>query len=166
MTHTTNDLNPALITYIIDRKYPLYKQQYGDDLYSYGLQALHNADAKFDATRTNKPFKYFATCCIIRTLSTYIRDRIHKIDKYITYTDDLKYYGSLKEDTTLHIDNKIMVENLLKHLTPTERKLITYIYYYGFPIKKIAKKLKYPYHRLVIAHRKAIEKLKNIQKEL
>lgn len=157
---TQNDLNPALITYIIDRKYPLYKQQYGDDLYSYGLQALHDADAKFDATRTTKPFKYVATCFITRTLSTYVRDRIHKIDKYITYTDDLTYYDSLKEDTTLQVDNKIMVEKLLKHLTPTERKLITAIYYYGFSIQKLAKRLKYPYHRLVIAHRKAIEKLK------
>lgn len=136
-----NNLDPCIVDFVMKKYYRGYLPQHHDDLYSYGLKTLYEADAVYDTNKTNKPFKYFATCLIRRAMFTYVRDKIPKIQYDITYTDKTTFLE--QQETTNPIkDDYLDLYNVLKTLNNDEKTLIYNIYYLDKTIVDTAKILK------------------------
>lgn len=154
-----NNLDTSLVKFIINKYYTGYLPQHYDDLYSYGLKALYEADAVYDPQKTNKPFKYFATCLIRRAMFGYVRDKIPKIQYDITYTDNTTFLEQ-QEITNPIKDDYLDLYNVLKKLNNDEKTLIYNIYYLDKTIVDTAKIVKISPSSCAKRLEKLLEKIK------
>lgn len=159
MENASNNLDPSLVTYVMHKYYSGYLPQYSDDLYSYGLQALYEADSVYTTTKTNKPFKYFATCLIRRAMFTYVRDKISAAQQNTTYTDDTQFLEHFAATEPIR-DDYLDLYNVLKKLSDEEKAIIYNIYYLDKTIKETSNILKLKYATTDRKLKKLLEKLK------
>ena len=154
-----NDLNPCIVKFVMKKYYPRYYKEFYEDLYSYGLQALYEADKIFDPTQTTKTFKYFATGIIRRAMFGFVRDRISKTYQNTSYTDN-SVVLDLLEPTHVHMTQNIDLYRALKTLSDYERELLYYLYNQEYSQGQVAKLLNVHTHTILRHHAKIIKKLK------
>ena len=154
-----NDLNPCIVKFVMKKYYPKYYKEFYEDLYSYGLQALYEADKIFDPTQTTKTFKYFATGIIRRAMFGFVRDRISKTYQNTSYTDNSAVLDLL-EPTHVHMTQNIDLYRALKTLSDYERELLYYLYNQEYSQGQVAKLLNVHTHTILRHHAKIIKKLK------
>ena len=152
-------LDRDLVLYVINKYYAGYRERYEDDLISYGLCAYYEAEQIYDPAKTSKNFKYFATCIIRRGIYQFVRDRIHKIDKHIVYTDEDEKLARHLIQSEYDI-TKIDLKDSISKLPSDMKKIIFYHYYLGYPLYEIRKMLGYAPLTITRKHKKALEFLK------
>jgi RNA polymerase sigma factor (sigma-70 family) len=158
MVENVNNLDTSLVTYVINTFFSGYREKHFEDMYSWGLEALHKADKCFDQTKTNKPFKYYATCIIRRAIFGFVRDRIPKITQYITYVAEEETLEYLCDhEPSIEYDH---LYTALKNLKDDYKKLIYLRFYLGLSMSEIAKKLSITVGSLHNKYKRIFKKLK------
>lgn len=161
-----NDLNPALIKFVIDKYYHDYMHEHWDDLFSYGLEALYKANTLYDADKTCKNFKYFATCVIKQAMFGFIRDRLTKTFKNTTYTDKTSFLEECRA-VTMPSEESMDLKNAVKSLSPIHKEIIIAVYYKGYKIVDYARLRNINYKTAQQRHDRALTLLKErLQYEL
>lgn len=163
MENASNDLNPSLVTFVMKKYYRGYLPTHKDDLFSYGLQALYEADKVYDPNKNTKPFKYFATGLIRRAMFGYVRDRIRKTYKYTAYTDNnkvLEIFGKTYYYNIMNID----LYRAIKTLTQEEKNILYLIYRQEKTLHDIADLYKCSYTTALRKHKRILVKLKELMK--
>ena len=158
-----NDLNPCIVKFVMKKYYPKYYKEFYEDLYSYGLQALYEADALYDPTRTTRQFKYFATCLIRKAMFGFVRDRISKTYQHTTYTDN-SVVLDLLEPTHVHTTQNIDLYRALKTLSDYEKELLYYLYDQEYSQAQVSQMLNVHPHTIMRHHAKIINNLKEMLK--
>lgn len=161
MENAPNDLNPKIVTFVMKKYYSGYLPTHKDDLFSYGLQALYEADTVYDPKKNTKPFKYFATGLIRRAMFGYVRDRITKTYQCTTYTDNnkvLELFGKTYYHDILNID----LYRAIKTLNSEEKNILYLIYYQEKTLYDIANLYKCSYLTAFRKHKRILTKLKEL----
>jgi RNA polymerase sigma factor (sigma-70 family) len=143
--------------------YKRYYKEFYEDLYSYGLQALYEADALYDPTRTTQQFKYFATCLIRRAMFGFVRDKISKTYQHTTYTDN-SVVLDLLEPTHVSMTQNLDLYRALNTLSQDERELLYLIYNEEYSQHEVSKMKNVHPHTIMRHHAKIINKLKEMLK--
>ena len=163
MENAPNDLNPALVVFVMKKYYSGYLPQYYEDLYSYGLEALYDADRVYDTSKNTKPFKYFATCLIRRAMFMFVRDKITKTYQKTTFIDDnrvLEVLGKIYQYQIGQID----LYRAIKTLNDEEKNILYLIYEKECTLYQIADTYKCSYLTAFRKHKRILTKLKELLK--
>lgn len=138
MENAPNNLDHSIVDYVIDTYYSRYKYLHYEDMFSYGLEGLYEADAIYDPTKSDKPFKYFATCIIRRRIFRYVRDIMHKFLFNIDFTDNNTFLENFDSTPPVNIEHIDLI-NVLKTLDNKYKSVIYYKYYKGYNYQQISK---------------------------
>ena len=158
---TNNDLNPALVKYVINKYYNNFMHEHWDDLFSYGLQALYEADAVYNNKHPKITFKYFATCLVRRAMYQFVRDKLSKTFKNTIYTDNNIVLERHKLSNLPSVET-LDLRNAIKKLKPKYRHLINYVYFKGYKLVEYATMFKLNPVTIHKKHRRILKKLKDI----
>jgi RNA polymerase sigma factor (sigma-70 family) len=154
-----NNLDTSIVNYVINKYFKHYAEKYYDDLYSYGLEGLYNADKFYDPTKTQHDFKYFATCVIRRAMSLFIRDKLTKTQTNTTYTDKNEF---LDEHNCIIMPPESWLDLYaeLNKLPDKHKTFIYYHYYLGYTFEETSIFMKTSIRTLFRLNKKILEKLK------
>lgn len=163
MENASNDLSPKLVIFVMKKYYRGYLPKYYEDLYSYGLEALYDADRVYDPKKNTKPFKYFATCLIRRAMFMFVRDRITKTYQKTTFIDDNSVLEVLGKTYQYQI-GKIDLYRAIKTLSDEEKNILYLLYEKEHTLYQIGDLYKCSHQTVFIKHKRILTKLKELLK--
>ena len=163
MENAPNNLDPALVIFVMKKYYRGYLPKYYDDLYSYGLEALYDADRVYDPKKTTKTFSYFATCIIRRAMFMFVRDRITKTYRNTTFIADNRVLEVLGKTYNYQI-SKIDLYRAIKTLSDEEKNILYLIYEKEYTLYQIADTYNCAYLTAFRRHQRILNKLKELLK--
>lgn len=163
MENAPNNLDPALVVYVMKKYYSGYYRQHYADLYSYGLQALYEADKVFDPAKIDKPFKWFAVSLIRRAMFMFVRDRLSMTYVNTTFTDDNRILDKFNRKVSLNI-RKMDLYRAIKTLNDDEKNILYLTYYKDYTLYQIADEYNIAYQTALRRLHRILNKLKELLK--
>ena len=163
MENAPNNLDPAIVIFVMKKYYSGYLPKYYEDLYSYGLEALYDADRVYDSKKNTKPFNYFAICLIRRAMFMFVRDRITKTYQNTTFIDDNRVLEALGKTYQYQI-GKIDLYRAIKTLNDEENNILYLIYEKEYTLYQIADIYNCAYQTAFRKHQRILNKLKELLK--
>ena len=158
---TKNEFSLSLVKFVINKYYKGYRNRFYEDLYSYGLQALYDADKSYDPTKNTKPFEYYAVCVIKRRMYMFVRDRISKTYLNTTFTDNTAVLDILGKTHQYNL-HQIDLYRAIKTLTEEEKNILYLMYEKEYTLYQIADLYKFSYQTAFRKHKRILIKLKEL----
>lgn len=155
------DLDFSIVKYVMNKYYKKYLIRHYEDLLSYGLQALWEANLVYNKETATKPFKYFAVCLIRRAMYTFVRDKITKTYQNTQcMSNEFLYNSQFDEINVANLD----LYRAISTLSEQEKEILYLMYHQDYTLYKIADNYGWCYHTALRHHKGILKKLKELLK--